>query len=68
MKLFKSDAAKRKKTSGKPEGIDHWEEVGRAQFDYLRKEGLQPQHYMLDVPCGSFRAGRFGSHSFGKFG
>ncbi len=59
MKLFKSDSAKRKKTGGKPEGIDHWDEVGRAQFDYLCKEGLQPHHYMLDVPCGSFRAGRF---------
>jgi SAM-dependent methyltransferase len=38
---------------------DHWEEVGRIQFEFLLKEGLQPVHYLLDAGCGSFRGGRF---------
>ena len=43
------------------EGQDHnhWDEVGRAQYDYLVCHGLKPSHTLLDLPCGSFRAGRF---------
>jgi SAM-dependent methyltransferase len=37
----------------------HWEDVGRNQFEFLIKEGLKPDHYLLDVACGSFRGGRF---------
>ena len=37
----------------------HWDEVGRLQFEFLMSEGLKPEHYLLDVACGSFRAGRF---------
>src|SRR5438105_3082812 len=36
----------------------HWEQVGRSQFDYLLREGLRHDHYLLDVACGSFRVGR----------
>lgn len=36
-----------------------WNEIGQLQFDYMRKQGLQPQHVFCDVACGSFRAGRF---------
>jgi len=34
-----------------------WEEVGRLQFEFLRSEGLSPEHVLLDVACGSLRAG-----------
>lgn len=34
-----------------------WEEIGRLQFDFLLKEGLKPEHYFLDVGCGSLRGG-----------
>jgi SAM-dependent methyltransferase len=37
----------------------HWDEVGQLQFDYLVKQGLKPTDRLLDVPCGSLRAGRF---------
>ncbi len=30
-----------------------WEEGGFWQFDFLKREGLQPHHYVLDVGCGS---------------
>lgn len=35
-----------------------WEEIGKLQFDYLVKHGLEPHHYFLDVGCGSMRGGR----------
>lgn len=34
-----------------------WEEMGQLQFDFLVAEGLQPDHRLLDVGCGSLRAG-----------
>lgn len=34
-----------------------WEEIGKLQFDYLRSQGLRPEHWLLDVACGSLRAG-----------
>ena len=41
------------------EGADHWNDVGPNQFEYLKQKGLRPEHYLLEIPCGSFRAGRF---------
>ncbi len=35
-----------------------WDEVGKLQFDLLLAEGLRPEHYLLDVACGSLRGGR----------
>jgi SAM-dependent methyltransferase len=35
-----------------------WEEIGRLQFDYLRNDGLRPDHSMLDIGCGTLRGGR----------
>ena len=35
----------------------HWDKIGKLQFDFLVKEGLQPHHYLLDIACGSLRAG-----------
>lgn len=34
-----------------------WDEVGRLQFDFLRAQGLVPQHRLLDVGCGALRGG-----------
>lgn len=34
-----------------------WDEIGTLQFDFLRARGLQPQHRLLDIACGSFRLG-----------
>jgi ABC-type polysaccharide/polyol phosphate transport system ATPase subunit len=33
-----------------------WEEEGAWVFDFLRRQGLQPGHYVLDVGCGSLSA------------
>lgn len=34
-----------------------WEEIGRLQFDFLRAEGLRPEHRLVDVACGALRGG-----------
>jgi SAM-dependent methyltransferase len=34
-----------------------WEELGQLQFDFLRAQGLEPAHHLLDIGCGSLRAG-----------
>lgn len=34
-----------------------WDEVGQLQRDFLVKEGLRPEHRLLDVGCGALRAG-----------
>jgi hypothetical protein len=34
-----------------------WEEIGRAQFDFLVGRGLRPEHVLLDIACGSLRGG-----------
>lgn len=34
-----------------------WEDIGRLQFEFLKAEGLQPQHRLLDVGCGALRGG-----------
>lgn len=34
-----------------------WEEIGKLQFDFLVEQGLRPDHYLLDVGCGSLRGG-----------
>ena len=33
-----------------------WSEEGAWVFDFLRRQGLQPDHYVLDVGCGSLSA------------
>ena len=35
-----------------------WDEIGQLQFDFLRSQGLEPAHRLLDVGCGTLRAGR----------
>jgi len=34
-----------------------WEEIGQLQIDFLVSRGLRPQHRLLDIGCGSLRAG-----------
>lgn len=34
-----------------------WDEIGRLQFDFLVAQGLLPHHVLLDIACGSLRAG-----------
>ncbi len=36
----------------------NWERMGELQFDFLVKNGLEPRHRMLDIGCGTLRAGR----------
>jgi SAM-dependent methyltransferase len=34
-----------------------WDEMGELQRDFLIGQGLRPEHYLLDVGCGSLRGG-----------
>jgi len=35
-----------------------WEELGQLQFQFLLANGLQPDHSLLDIGCGTLRGGR----------
>lgn len=35
-----------------------WDEIGSLQFDYLTANGLRPESTILDLGCGTLRAGR----------
>lgn len=34
-----------------------WDEIGKLQFEFLKKQGLKPEHKFLDIGCGSLRGG-----------
>ncbi|WP_052027133.1 class I SAM-dependent methyltransferase [Rhodovulum sp. PH10] len=34
-----------------------WDEIGRLQLDFLLTQGLLPTNHVLDIGCGSLRAG-----------
>ena len=34
-----------------------WDEMGKHQFEFLQSKGLEPQHKLLDIGCGSLRGG-----------
>jgi len=34
-----------------------WDEIGKLQFDFLKNKGLQPNHKLADIGCGSLRGG-----------
>src|SRR5688572_27285461 len=36
----------------------YWEEMGNLQFEFLKSQGLTPKHTLLDIGCGTLRAGR----------
>lgn len=35
----------------------NWEAIGQLQLDFLEARGLRPEHKLLDIGCGSLRAG-----------
>jgi SAM-dependent methyltransferase len=45
-----------------PGGVGVWESVGRMQFATLIANGLRPDSKLLDVGCGSLRAGYWLMH------
>jgi len=34
-----------------------WEEVGQLQFEFMKAQGLLPEHKLVDVGCGAMRGG-----------
>jgi hypothetical protein len=59
-----SPALARKIVEGIAGSMDHraavggmWDVIGGLQFDYLVAQGLRPDHYLLDIGCGSLRGG-----------
>lgn len=36
----------------------YWDEMGKLQLDFMRSHGLEPSSVLVDVACGSLRAGR----------
>lgn len=34
-----------------------WEEVGKLQFEFMKAQGLLPEHKLVDVGCGAMRGG-----------
>ena len=36
-----------------------WEEIGRVQFNFMVRQGLEPKDILVDVACGGLRGGRF---------
>lgn len=34
-----------------------WNEIGLLQFEFMKKQGLQPAHQLIDIGCGSLRGG-----------
>jgi len=54
----------RKLTAGEIAGGEHrtfvggeWEQIGKLQFEFLKAEGLEPHHNLVDVACGALRGG-----------
>ncbi len=41
---------------GTPEE-NRWLAIGKKQFAYLTRNGLEPQHNLLEIGCGNLRAG-----------
>jgi cyclopropane fatty-acyl-phospholipid synthase-like methyltransferase len=36
-----------------------WKEMGEMQLKFMKEQGLQPDHELLDIGCGSLRGGIF---------
>jgi cyclopropane fatty-acyl-phospholipid synthase-like methyltransferase len=53
-RMFMSPAQRRFELVGPPE---LWDMKRRFQIDFLRRVGLQPQHYLVDIGCGVLRGG-----------
>lgn len=37
---------------------DLWDKIALLQLEFLKSEGLKPEHALMDIACGSLRAGR----------
>ena len=35
----------------------HWNRIGQLQLNFLIRQGLKPEHTLLDIACGSLRLG-----------
>jgi len=35
-----------------------WDEIGPLQLEFLKKQGLEPRHTLIDIGCGALRGGR----------
>jgi SAM-dependent methyltransferase len=56
--LTRGGGAKRIRKKGHRDYVGGgWEELGRIQFDFMVAQGLEPHHVLVDVACGSLRAG-----------
>jgi SAM-dependent methyltransferase len=56
--VMRSDTARSPYGAVGTAGRGHWERLGRLQFDYLTRHGLEPSHRILEIGCGNLRAGR----------
>jgi len=34
-----------------------WDEIGALQLAFLQRQGLKPEHYLIDIACGALRLG-----------
>jgi cyclopropane fatty-acyl-phospholipid synthase-like methyltransferase len=34
-----------------------WEEIGQLQFEFMKAQGLRPEHRLVDIGCGAMRGG-----------
>jgi SAM-dependent methyltransferase len=37
--------------------VEEWDVHGPRQLEFLQEQGLQPEHYLLDIGCGPLRGG-----------
>lgn len=50
--LFRIDSNRHRRAVG-----GKWDELGKLQLEFLVEHGLKPEHKLLDIGCGSLRAG-----------
>ncbi len=53
-RLTASESEKRHQLVGRP---DSWEMKREFQYKFLTENGLEPQHYLVDLGCGTLRGG-----------
>jgi SAM-dependent methyltransferase len=56
---YDPDAITREVTEGRHRAAigGLWDEMGKLQLDFLKSQGLQPHHNVLDIGCGALRFG-----------
>ena len=61
VEAYARHTARRIETTGYRAAVgagDNWEQHGDLQRDFLLSQGLKPQHYLLDIGCGTGRLAR----------